>query len=114
MTRNVWCQIQPYEYNNYYYYTYPAFHLLPKISFHLKKVVFYTIYVNHLFYLSKYHKNIGVTFSGDCECPFTIQAILTGPCGLNHLVQIKPICKKLSFWITNSAMGSESINPKIQ
>ena len=79
-----------------------------------KKVVFYTISVNHRFYLSKFHKNISVTLSGDCECPFTIQAILTGPSSLNRLVQIKPVCEKLSLWIANSAMGSESINPKIQ
>jgi hypothetical protein len=57
---------------------------------------------------------ISVTLSGDCECPFTIQAILTGSSGLNRLVQIKPACEKLSLWIANSAMGSESINPKIQ
>ena len=69
-------------------------------SSYLKKVVFYTISVNHLFYLSKLHQYIDITFSGDWEWPFTIQAILTGSCGLKLLVQIKPVCEKLSFWIT--------------
>ena len=107
MTRNLWCHIQHWAYNNYYYYIFPAFFHLPKISSYLKKkLFFYTISVNHLFYLSKFHKNIGVTVSGDCEWPFTNQSILASG-------QMKPVCENLAFWITNNAMGSASINPKI-
>jgi hypothetical protein len=108
MTRNLWCHIQHWAYNNYYYYIFPAFFHLPKISSYLKKNCFFIQYLSIIF--SIYQNFIRTS---ELLLVVTANGLLPYKQFL-LLVQIKPVCEKLSFWITNNAMGSASINPKIR